>query len=133
MTATIESVDQLAETPDKILGIDEIEHARDGEFAEVLVPEWGGKIRMSTMNAEGTIETLKNMQVTGEVIDGLLQLLVQCFVDAEGNRQVTDPERIVAIAKKLRKKEAVVIERLLREFVKLNKIPLEVPSLTAAV
>jgi len=128
--ATIESVDQLAAAaPDPVLSITDIENSRDAQYIVVDVPEWNGRVRLSTMTADG-IELLTKAKETGDVVDGLLQLLVQSFVDADGNHQVTDPVRVVEVAKRLRKKEAIVLERLMRAYCVLNQIDIVEPSMS---
>lgn len=108
----------------KILSVDDIASARDVEYAEVLVPEWGGKLRLGSLTAEHVVTLIKAKE-SPDQIGVMLQLLVESFVDGEGNRSVTDPAKIAITVQSLKRKEVAVIERLLRAFMSLNKVPAE--------
>src|SRR5215467_8484263 len=121
----IENMEELdALPPDKVLSVDDIIAARDVEYAEVSVPEWGGKLRLASLTSEH-VTTLIKARTNPDQIGIMLELLVQSFVDGEGNRSVTDPAKVVATVRVLRRKEVVVIDRLLQAFVRLNRVPME--------
>jgi hypothetical protein len=123
----IESVDQIeAAAEDQVLTLDQIDKSRDAEYLIVDVPEWGGKVRLASLST-ADVEVLTERSKQGESLQGLLEMLVKSFVNMDDSHQVTDPEQIKIIAQKLLRKEAKVIERLLRAVTTLNNVTIVTP------
>jgi len=121
-----------ATTSGNVLTLDQIEQSRDAEYAVVDVPEWGGKLRMASATTDMVVELAKRSE-TGNVVDGIMELLVKSFVDEQGNRSVTDPTQVIRTVAALKQKEAKVIERLINTLLKLNNIRIKAPGFTSEV
>ena len=113
---------------DGVLSLEQIEQARDADYVTVPCPEWGGNIRLASINAL-QVEMLQKRTAKGEAVAGTMEMVVSSMVNTDGTHQVTDPEQIAIIARKLLQKEAKVIDRLLRAFMQLNNVTVLTPSL----
>jgi hypothetical protein len=101
------------------LSKDQILAAQDRQYAEVDVPEWGGKVRLSSLTARQSLEldaVTKKFQ-EGKVADPIGPLLVACIVDADGKPIFTKDD-----LDGLGKKNPAVILRLAEHIKKLNGI-----------
>lgn len=134
MIETIDHIEAAQENvlENPVLSIEQIEQARDAEYAVIDVPEWGGKLRLASATTDMVVAMAKHSDA-GRPLEGLLELLVQSFVDGNGVRSVTDPVQVTRTANALRKKEAKVIERLIGALLKLNNIRINAPGLTHQV
>lgn len=124
-----EVLDSVEKIEGNVLTIAEIETSRDADYVTISVPEWGGNLRLQSVTSEMVVTALKGME-SGNNLTSMMELLVQSFVDAQGKRQVTDPEKIKAVAVALLKKEVKVIERLMRAMMALNNISIKMPLTT---
>lgn len=101
------------------LSKDQILGASDATYAEVDVPEWGGKVRIGSITAAekskyqtGLFKFDKdgNRTINEKNLETLsTRLIAACVVDGEGER-VFDEKDVAAIGKK----NAAVIERVFK-------------------
>jgi hypothetical protein len=92
--------------------------ASDLEFADVLVPEWGGIIRLRTMTAEEWEHyesELADARKSGDYLNIRASLVARCAVDGDGNRLFTDAD-----AQALGRKSKTALLRLFETARKLN-------------
>ena len=100
--------------------------AEDRKFEEVNVPEWGGVVRLATMDGKARDEYDAEMfrrikrspdeKVVSMGTEGLSRiLLVACAVDENGDRLFTEAD-----FEALSKKAGHVVERLFKIAAKLN-------------
>jgi len=97
---------------DAILGADDL------TFADVLVPEWGGVIRLRTMTAaewEDYETKLADAKKSGELANIRASLVAACAVDADGNRLFTEGD-----VDALGRKSKTALVRLFDEARRLN-------------
>ncbi|HVJ72025.1 MAG TPA: hypothetical protein VM531_11070 [Sphingomicrobium sp.] len=99
-----------------LLGIDDIERVDDTAFKTVEVPEWGGSIRIGTINAGTMLEYVKSNDTAAKFNSGL-RMIVDSLVDANGKRigQLSHMEM-------LKKKNNMVIQKVAEEILKLNGV-----------
>ena len=108
-----------------------IVEARDVPFEDVEVPEWGGTVRIRTM--DGTARDRYDMELLSRIKkgkDGKVEkssmvglprlLLVHCLVDEQGELLFS-----VSEIEELTKKSGAVIEKLFKVAGKLNGLDLE--------
>lgn len=99
----------------KILSIDEIKDAEDTKYETIPVPEWGGAIRIGTLDAGTLLEHAKAGDDPGRKYTAGLQMIVESLVDENGKR-IGKPEHIAVF----KKKNPVVTNRVSEEILKLN-------------
>jgi hypothetical protein len=98
----------------KFLSVDDIEQIDDIKIIRREVPEWEGHILLGSLPSDAMIEW-------AEASDGLakktagLRLIVKSMVNEKGERIGTDRHLQV-----LRKKSAVVCNRIIDDIIKLN-------------
>jgi hypothetical protein len=116
---------------EEFLSLDEIERAKDVDYIVVPVPEWGGSIRLGSVNGEAKalfMEIYDRNPDAGS--DPVWSLLAQCMVDGQGNRLIKtddDLKRVIAI---LKRKDIRVTDRLVTAMFELvgirtPKVPLK--------
>jgi hypothetical protein len=98
----------------KLLGIDEIVEAQDIQFTEVEVPEWGGTIRLGSLDAGELINFIEANDGPAKRNAGL-RLIIKSLVNEDNKRIGTD-----AHLEHFKKKNAKVCSRLVDEILKLN-------------
>lgn len=94
----------MALSKDQILG------AVDFDYVDVEVPEWGGSVRLRGLSASERDQFEARLGVSNDLTNMRARLVVNCLVDADGNRLFTDKE-----ADTLGQKNASVITRLFDE------------------
>jgi hypothetical protein len=101
----------------KVLSIEEIENAKDTDYAEVPVPEWGGEGAVVRVGSLESYDYNEWIEQCGDktVRQSSYDLIRRSLVDAEGNRIGT-----AALVEKLRKKDARIISRLTKVVLSLN-------------
>lgn len=99
---------------DEFLSLDDIEQSKNVDYVVVPCPEWGGSLRLGSINAEAQSLFLEMIeQDVTATQDAVWNLLVQCLVDGQGNRLVRtneDRKRVIAI---LKKKDVRVTDRII--------------------
>lgn len=101
-----------------LLSASQIIDAEDLAFEDVPVPEWGGTVRISEMNAADAValsNDTRDSSTVGE--DAIIMILIYACKDADGNRLFTKDDLL-----KLRKKNFDVLNRLNRVAMRLNKM-----------
>lgn len=86
---------------------DSILAAKDFDFQDVEVPEWGGTVRLRGLSAAERDNFEATLAQTQDLSNLRSRLVVLSLVDDEGNRLFKDSE-----AKELGEKNALVIMRL---------------------
>lgn len=90
--------------------------AQDRRYAEVDVPEWGGKIRLQSLDADQTLKHERMLKKSDEKNNPLTSMLAASIVDQDG-KLLFDEKDLIALGKKSPK----VLVRLIDEMKKLNK------------
>ena len=105
---------------DEFLSVSDIEKQEDVQFAIVDVPEWKdaagkpGKIRLGSLTGEDMIEWTESNEGPAKRSAGL-RLIIKSLVDSKGER--TGSDRMLSV---LQKRNTAVLNRLVREILKLN-------------
>lgn len=133
MTNTLVQIEEAAaakiaqDVAGKLLDLTFIEDAKDIEYETVPTPEWGGEgsyLRFASTDAETGMRVAealeKNSSIDGQ--DASLTLLVQCLVDDENNRRVTDKEQVKAYVQIFKRKNVRVVDRCLEAVMRINHI-----------
>lgn len=92
--------------------------AQDRQFREVDVPEWGGKIRLASFDADQALhhsELLRKRSEGKEVPNPISAMLAASIVDEKGNRLFTEKDMA-----ELGKKSPTVLSRLVDAVRELN-------------
>ena len=101
---------------------DEILNAKDLNYEDVEVPEWGGTVRVRAMMAyerdELELEALEAQKKPAAVRNLRARLVARCVVDADGKRIFTDAD-----VEALGKKHGAVIDRLFWVAQRLSMLP----------
>ncbi len=100
-----------------LLTRDAILSVNDRRFAEVDVPEWGGTVRIATLDALHLIEYHGLLKPDGTGADHVGWLLASSIVDADGNLIFTPAD-----AAALQTKNPVAVLRVFNEAAKLNAL-----------
>lgn len=99
---------------DDFLSLDAIAVAKDVDYVVVDVPEWGGSLRLGSVNGESA--TLFREMIEADpaaATDAVWNMLAQCLVDGQGNRLVrTDEDRRRTIAV-FKRKDVRVTDRII--------------------
>lgn len=92
--------------------------AQDRRFADVDVPEWGGKVRISSLTATQAqlFHALNVRRQAGENVDALGFMVAASVVDADGNALFSSEKDLPALGKK----GPEAIARIATEAMKLN-------------
>jgi hypothetical protein len=108
----VKTPEVLDEATAKILTAEDILNADDVEYKKVLVPEWGGAIRLKIMSAADAIR-FNRMPNRDEAI---VQILAFCACDEDGKLLFTSAKQV----EKLREKNIKVFSRLQDACLELN-------------
>lgn len=100
----------------KVLGRDDILAVNDQKIVDVEVPEWGGVVRLRSLDASELLE-FTDSSAKGRA-DSSVKALLLCAVNGNGERIFT--EKDVAVLKK----------KSLRAFMRIQKVVLELNGLT---
>lgn len=90
-----------------MLSRDSILSAKDFDYKDIEVPEWGGTVRLRGLSAAERDNFEANLAQTQDLSNLRSRLVVLALIDEEGNRLFKDSE-----AKALGEKNALVIMRL---------------------
>jgi len=96
----------------------QITEAQDRKFVEVEVPEWGGTVRLASLNADDAVEQEALVRKSKEgvpAVNPLTTLLAASIVDSEGNRLFSQSELAA-----LGKRSPRILARLVTAVQKLN-------------
>lgn len=104
----------------KVLSIEDVVAADDVKYLELDVPEWGGTVKLGSLSAGDLIEWHEANEGPAKRNAGL-RLLVKSFIGPDGKR-LADPNKHIET---FRNKDNKVLERLLREIVKLNGLTIK--------
>jgi len=99
---------------DKLVSFDDVDKANDLKYDTVEVAEWGGKIRLVSINAEDMIEFVESNDGPAKRTAGL-RLIIKSAVDAEGNRIFKDEHLQV-----LKKRNSATCNRIVNAILQLN-------------
>lgn len=97
----------------KILSVEDILAAPDIQEKLIEVPEWGGAVKIKSFTREEVYDIRQRALVGGQVDERMLEML---FLVHGISEPKFSEEHIIA----LRKKNAAVIERILREIFALS-------------
>lgn len=85
---------------DRVLSMEDVLSVDDREYVNVLVPEWGGSVRLRVLTALEALdfhEQLKNPNVSKKAMIRLVHL---CAVNADGTQMFPRPDQVDALGKK---------------------------------
>jgi hypothetical protein len=102
-----------------LLSKEQIIAAQDRRYIEVDVPEWGGKVRLASLDADQSLkheQMLLKLQKTGDTKSNpLVAMLADSIVNDQGDR-VFDAQTMATLGKK----NPVALRRLIAAMKKLN-------------
>jgi hypothetical protein len=104
-----------------VLNLDEMLAADDVEYVTVEIPEWGGVVRLGSINADAMLDYAEQNNAPGGARSSTIRLIMLSMVDAAGVRLVPKEDlarRFAAFAKK----DVRVMNKLLDATLKLNGI-----------
>lgn len=99
---------------------DQILAAQDRQYKEVEVKEWGGFVRLQSLDADAALqqEAIGKKREKGDATaNPLTSMLAASIVDAQGNTLFTEKD-VAALGKK----SPAVLVRLINEVKELNKL-----------
>lgn len=99
-------------TDTKVLSVEEMLAAEDVEYAEIK--GWNGIIRIGSLSAEEFLEWTEANEGEAKKTAGI-RLVVRSLVDAEGRRIGNDK-----MIGQFKKKSQAIMERIVKEILKLN-------------
>lgn len=100
------------------LTIHEILAAKDDETKTVEIPEWGGEVILKRLSAKELLEHHKSMTPETTDLEMSMRMLKYSLVDEKGDYIVKNDQQLDDLAGK----NKGVIDRLLQEMLKMNKI-----------
>ena len=102
---------------------DQIVDAQDRKYVDVEVPEWKGKVRLASLDADQSLKQealLRRRQAGDANVNPLTSILAASIVGEDGNQLFTEKDLAA-----LGKKSPAVLLRLASEVKKLNKLDQE--------